>query len=333
MTVRRICLTPVRNEAWIIKKFLAAVTSWADDVVIAEQGSADNTLALLQNATGVRIVINESPSYDEQHRQRLLIDRAREIGGRRILIALDADEALSANAMNAAEWQAIERAEPGTILRFRWVNILPGFTEAWIKSEHVAFGYVDDGCAHTAAGKIHNPRLPQPEGAPILDIENIVVLHFQFAIWDRMESKQRWYQMWEHLNCPNRSVLDIYRQYNHMYGSWADGEIYPFRPEWINGYDATGVDFRALECEPVTWWDEDLIKRVVEHGSDRFRRLAIWDKDWTPTATALGVDPVSVADPRSIIEKWIHRLLRATQKFRDKWSVRGFERILRLAGW
>ena len=65
------------------------------------------------------------------------------------LLALDADEALSANCLESKEWKQIADAEPGTILRFRWVNILPGFKEAWIPPKYNAFGFVDDGCDFT----------------------------------------------------------------------------------------------------------------------------------------------------------------------------------------
>jgi len=41
--LHRICITPVRNEAWIIERFLAAARTWATTVVIADQGSSDGT--------------------------------------------------------------------------------------------------------------------------------------------------------------------------------------------------------------------------------------------------------------------------------------------------
>ena len=130
---RRICVTPVRNEAWIIDRFLAAAKTWADHVVVADQAIHRRDIAATCKATpGAEVVINESPVFDEAHRQKILLERARQFEGRRILIGLDADEALSANCLESKEWKRIADAEPGTILRFRWVNILPGFKEVWI---------------------------------------------------------------------------------------------------------------------------------------------------------------------------------------------------------
>src|SRR6185369_1704347 len=132
---QRICLTPTRNENWIIDKFVAAARTWADHIVVADQDSTDGTLAFLGTVPDLEIVANEQAGYDESHRQKLLLNRARKIPGRRILLGLDADEALSANHLTSSDWAKIAAAAPGTVLRFRWVNILPGFQQAWICPE------------------------------------------------------------------------------------------------------------------------------------------------------------------------------------------------------
>ena len=113
-TCNRICITPTRNELWIVKHFLAAARCWASHIIVADQGSTDGTLQRLQETPGVDVVINDSPIFDEVHRQRLLLNRARKIPGKRVLLALDADEALSANCFTSEEWDRISQAPPGT---------------------------------------------------------------------------------------------------------------------------------------------------------------------------------------------------------------------------
>ena len=329
---RRICLTPVRNEAWILDRFLAAARQWATDVVVADQGSSDGTLEQLRRTTGVSVVINDSPSYDETHRQRLLLTRARQIEGKRVLIALDADEALSANFAASEEWGKVVNAAPGTILRFRWVNILPGFDRAWIPPDHVAFGFVDDGSDHRGQ-RIHNPRLPQPEGAPVLDLNEIVVLHFQYVAWERMVSKHRWYQAWEHVTHQEKGPLQIFREYRHMYGSWTPEEIHPVDPLWLDGYDRAGIDFRSLAGEPVTWWDTEVLAMLEQYGPERFRKIDIWDKDWNELAARTTTSGRDLSDPRSWFEKRAHKLLMGSQGRRSHVAVRALERLLRHAGW
>ncbi len=327
-----ICLTPTRNESWIVDRFLAAARTWATHLIVADQHSTDGTWETLTRTPGVEAVVNDSPAYDESHRQRLLLSRARAIPGRRILLGLDADEALSANARRSPEWAKLESAAPGTILRFRWANVLPGFRQVWFPPEPRPFGFVDDGSPHHGTA-IHSPRVPQPPGAPTLDFEDIVVLHFQYVAWERMVSKQRWYQAWEYTREGRKGPLDLFRQYHHMHGSWAPAELQPLRPEWLAGYARAGVDFHALKPEPVTWWDREVVQLLRHHGPRHFRRVAIWNHDWAAVAAHLGIADAQLHDPRSVVEKIVHRLLASTQHRRGDLPVRGLEKILRLAGW
>jgi hypothetical protein len=329
---RRISVTPTRNEAWVIRHFLAAARTWADEVIVADQGSVDGTWEHLQNVPGVRPVKNDLPVFDESHRQKLLLSKAREVQGKRILIGLDADEALSANCLQSREWRELADLKPGTIVRFRWVNILPGFKQAWIPPEPRAFGFIDDGSEHEGK-RIHSPRVPQPVGAPVVDLKEVVVLHFQYVVWERMVSKHRWYQAWEFSKNREKGPLRIFREYNHMYGSWDKGEIHPVKSEWLEGYDRAGIDFRSLKSEAVTNWDKEVLQMLREHGPEYFRRIAIWDKDWKSLAHELGVNGVDLSDPRSPAEKAFHRVLTATQARRSNLAVRGFEKFLRSIGW
>lgn len=331
-TCHRICVTPTRNESWIIRQFLAAAKTWASDIIVADQGSTDGTREAILAAPGAHLVSNDSPTFDENHRQKLLLNRARQIGGKRILIGLDADEALSANCLHSEEWNQLKDAKPGTILRFRWVNILPGFKTAWIPPKYVPFGFVDDGSAHEGR-TIHSPRVPQPTDAPVLDIKEVVVLHFQYVLWDRMRSKQRWYQTWEYLNHRKKTPLQIFREYNHMHGSWGQDEIQPMMPEWLAGYEGAGIRFDTIQCEPITWWDRELVNILAKQGSNDLSRIAIWDKDWRAAGQQLGVESPALDDPRSVWEKCVHRLLAATQQNRSNLFVRAFERFLRGTGW
>ena len=331
---QKICLSPTRNEAWIINQFLAAAKTWADHVVVADQGSTDGTLKHLESAPGVELISNDSPVYDEAHRQQILLERARTFSGKRILIALDADEALSANFATSKEWHRLDEATPGTVVRFRWVNILPGFKEAWTPPGFQAFGFVDDGSEHKAT-RIHSPRLPQPEGAPVIDLEDVVVLHFQYVAWERMVSKHRWYQAWESVTHPQKGPLQIFRGYHHMCRSWDKSEVcQAVKPEWLEGYDHAGIDFRSLKSEPVTWWDREIVDMLREHGPERFRRVAIWDKDWNAiAATISNVNGVELTDPRTASDKAFHYLLARTLSRRTNLGVRMFERTQRSLGW
>jgi hypothetical protein len=326
-----ICLTPTRNEAWILHHFLRAAQLWATHVIVADQQSTDGTWETLQEAQGVQPIRNDSPSYDESHRQRLLLEQARLLPGRRVLVALDADEALSANALSSPDWQRISEAAPGTVIRFRWVNVLPDFATAWVPVQRIPCGFVDDGSVHVGS-KIHSTRIPFSPDAPMLDLDDIVVLHFQYAVWERMLSKQRWYQAWEHLNRPEKGALEIFRQYNHMFGSWDRSELELIRPEWLAGFRERGIDYQTLAPEQCTWWDAEVLDMLRKHGAHHFARISIWDKNWAQLGVERQIDG-DLRDPRSRIVRAVHALLRRTQSRRDAFAVRVFEKCLRLANW
>jgi hypothetical protein len=330
-----ICLTPIRNEAWILERFLQCASLWADHIIVADQCSDDGSREIARRFSKVTLIDNDSPAYDEGARQRLLIEASRAIPaeGKRVLIALDADEMLTANWKGSAEWEKAASAKEGTVLRFQWVNLQPGFDTAWIPREDIAFGYVDDGSPHTGE-KIHSTRLPTPAGAPVLPLRDIKVLHYQYTSWERMRSKQRWYQCWERLNHPAKRPIQIYRQYNFMQAFPPD-EMHPTRPEWLDGYESAGIDMRGVRSEGCTWWDREIVSMFLKHGTERFRRLDIWDVDWPAVAASAGVEVTrpDVADPRSAFDKRVHRWLRATQPRSKEPRIRLLQRALRTAGW
>ncbi|HRP05477.1 MAG TPA: hypothetical protein PLV87_11250, partial [Opitutaceae bacterium] len=175
-------------------------------------------------------------------------------------------------------------------------------------------------------------RVPHPPNAPTLDCKDIVVLHFQYVVWERMVSKQRWYQAWEHHKHGIKGPLDIYREYNHMAGGWNRDEIFPVDPSWLAGYDARGIAYCGLKGEEVTWWDREIIEYMAEVGKARFRKIALWDQDWNRIARITKVDG-DYSDPRSLYERFVHRALRMSQRHRSSLLTRGLEYVLRQQGW
>jgi hypothetical protein len=103
-----ICMTPVRNEAWVLHAFLKATSLWADYIIIADQISTDGSREIALSYPKVILIDNNNPDYDEASRQKLLIDKAREIEGDKILFGLDADEVFSANFSETDDWQNSE---------------------------------------------------------------------------------------------------------------------------------------------------------------------------------------------------------------------------------
>ena len=329
-----VCLTPVRNEAWILDRFLRAASTWADLIVVADQMSADGSREIIEAHPKAVLVENNSEDFNEVIRQRLLLDTARRlVPGPRILIALDADEALTADAPAQPEWQAMLNATPGTVLHMQWVNILPEEPRAWIPPVPKVFGFIDDGALHNGE-RIHTPRLPSPTGAPVLNLKAIKVLHLQHLDTERMESKQRWYQMWERIEQPDRRLIQIYRRYHHMYAI-APHDRHPLPASWLDGYTAMGIDLLATSPAPAHYWDEQVMDMITEHGPEPFRRLDLWSVDWSKRAMALGrpLPPGLCTDPRSRLDRYISGWLERTQPKATQPRIRWMQRALRLLGW
>lgn len=330
-----ICLTPVRNEAWILERFLTSASLWADHIIILDQCSHDGSREIARGFPKVTLVEYNSPDFNESPRRRLLFDIARQIPGKRLILTIDADEALSSNWAQSQEWEDLKYLPEGTVISVDWINIYPGFEVAWVFHDRKC-GFMDDGSEFQGL-PIHGPLIPLKPNAPIYRLQNIKLFHFQYINWERMKSKQRWYQAWERLNFPSKRPITIYRQYHHM-DARDPKEMHPVQKEWLEGYERQGIDWRALQEEskaPYYWWDEEIVTMLLEYGTRKFRKIDLWDVDWEEKARAMGreVAPGLLADPRSAFEKRVHLWLAATQGRRNDRKVRLVQRALRLFGW
>jgi hypothetical protein len=232
----------------------------------------------------VILIDNASPEFNEPQRQKLLIESARKIPGRRLLIALDADEFLTSNVLTSLEWQTVLNAAPGTVIQFDWPIVRQDLSY-WLYPHQFPFGFMDDGSGHKGRD-IHSPRLPAPENAPGISLREIKAMHFVGIDERRWKSKIRWYQCWETLQ-RRRSPSKLYRFY-HKDLSVPETKIQAMpRSEWIGNYEKNGIDMTSVKYESIYRWDAEVLKMLLEHGVDPFRRIDIWDIDWTSVYRAL----------------------------------------------
>lgn len=330
-----ICLCPVRNEAWILDRFLRAASLWADHIIIADQGSTDGSREIAARYPKVRVIDNRDAGYDELSRQRQLLGEARKIPGPRLLLALDADEALTGNFTTSPEWATLLAAAPGTAIYLERGDLYPFCQDIGVYHSPWLFGYMDDGRAHGGA-LIHNPRLPHDPHGPALYLAELKVLHYQYTDWARMKSKHRRYEVIETLQDPKRGAISIYRQYHHMDppNPWRT----PIPPEWFADYRAAGLDMTTTNIDGRYATDLEVLRAFEQHGTRRFAKQAIWDVDWVAIARAHGVaNPERFADPRTSFEKRVHLWLARSQdpavlhKFKNRVTSLFLRRIL--GGW
>ncbi|MEO0644776.1 MAG: glycosyltransferase family 2 protein [Cyanobacteria bacterium J06650_10] len=307
-----ICITPIKNEAWILERFLKCSSIWADHIIIADQNSTDDSREIARKFPKVILIENNSDDFNEPERQKLLIEEARKIKGDRILIALDADECLTGNFQSSPEWNTVITATPGTVINFQWINLLSDMEHCWIPAEDRAFGFIDDGISEHIGRAIHSQRVPIPAQAPTLLLKQIKVLHYQYTDWTRMQSKHRWYQMWENINYPGKSSISIYRRYNHMYPA-SQKNLFRVRGHWLKSYIRAGIDMTSTSISSASyWWDKEAICLLEKYTPKYFRTINIWDCPWKNISSE---DSLLVKDPRSIADKILHIWLRKTQAF------------------
>lgn len=284
MKPKIIVLTPVKNEEWILHRFLSVSSQFADEILIADQLSTDSSREICLKYKKVTLIQNPSEHFNEAERQLLLISTARKLWpGSKILLGLDADEVLAADAMQSVDWQTMLAAAPGTILLFEKPDLLPDL-EKCIRypSNPMPLGFVDDGFTTHSPREIHSPRVPQPANAMRLLLPNIKILHYAHARRHAQLAKVRYYSVQENLK--QTSPL---RRRRAWYGNFIKkhyGEIapvaHPIPGEWFLGWESLGIDMHNLPDDGLTWHEIEVLRAFAEHGEKRFWLEPIWDIDW-----------------------------------------------------
>lgn len=307
-----VCLTPIKNEDWILDRFLSTASLWADHIIIADQYSTDKSVAICRRYSKVKLIRNRNRKFNEPERQKLLLDEARKIPGPKILLALDADEFLTPECIQPKIWQPIIHLSPGTVIWFDWLNVTPGFKKYWLAPRKMPFGFVDDGSIHQG-NLIHSPRIPLTSTAKNYFPDSLKVLHFQYTDWQRMNSKHRWYQAYEETVNHQHDPVSLYRTYHHMYSSH---HLVTLPPHYLKKYHELGIDLAVSLQNNTYWWDQELKKILASHQPSTFAWLDIWQNEFKSM------------DPRKWYHMLLHLYLRYTQPFTYLLPINLFDRLL-----
>ena len=315
---------------------LAAACRWADAIVLGDQGSTDATRRIAAEfGEQVRVVNNPGTDYNEGERQRVVFDEARRLfpGEPRILMAIDADEAFSANYLESQEWDDIKRLPAGSGIYAEWVNFNPDFSTWFPFGGPFLIGVVDDGKIGHSSGKYHIPRLLQSPGSPRYICKEMKILHYQYTDADRSESKNRSYQVQEWIDNPKRPIR-LFRRFNASLTKSFQFRS-PINPAWVEGFADERIRWDQIEIDGIYRWDREVLDAILKFGAAFFRRLDIWDVDWGQVAQVHGVSASrqQLRDPRNGLEKRVHHWLRSSQPRMHRWDVRICQWLLRLNGW
>ena len=275
-----VVITPVKNEAWILDRFLAVTSQFADLIIIADQNSTDESVTICKKYPKVTLIQNKSEQLNEASRQLLLIQTARElVPEHKILLALDADEILAASALTKIGWQSMLKAKPGTVLCFEKPDLYltpdrcVRYDLAW------PLGYVDDGAKHQP-NQIHSIRIPMPDYAPRLHIHDVKILHYAMLRPSGQAAKYRLYSAIENtmstgFALTRRRKYDLDSLFNYMNAS-----VSPSPREWFTDWEKIGIDTQTIVNYKYLWQDFEVLKYFSKYGLSRFWIDDIWEFDW-----------------------------------------------------
>ena len=284
MKPKIIVITPVKNEEAILHRFLSVTSQFADEILVADQLSTDSSRAICSKYKKVTLIQNSGEYYSEAERQQLLISTARKLWPEpKILLGLDTDEVLAADAMQSVDWQTMLAAAPGTILLFEKPDLLPGLDKCLrYPTNPMPLGFVDDGVTTHSPLEIHSPRVPQPANAVRLLLPNIKILHYAHARMHAQLAKVRYYSVQENLKqtSPLRHRRAWYGNFIQKHYGKAAAVAHPIQEEWFVGWESMGIDMHNLSDDALTWHEIEVLRAFAEHGEKRFWLEPIWDIDW-----------------------------------------------------
>lgn len=320
-------MTPVRNEAWVLRAFLTATSQWADYIIIADQMSTDGSreiysdFQLSSHHCELIVIDNKNPDFNEAERQAILVSKAREVAAGRdtLLWGLDADEILAANAFETKDWQLIMNSNPGAVFWFRWAQLTHDVEHYFETDRSFPWLFHDDGiephgnyvCA------MHSMRIPYPiDEHDMHYVKDFRVLHFGPAPLNRVRAKERFYIFvdWQVNNRPPYTVGRNYRGSN----SYPE-QLIKMPTDWIVFGQlniASLVDLDENHC----WMDDYIYNRLDKAAMSTIIKLPIWDNEF--------LDYYQMPDPRPWYVRLVHKYLENTQRIHQEKWVRVVDKLL-----
>lgn len=300
-----IVLTPVRNEAWVLRAFLAATSLWADKIIIADQMSTDGSREIYKEFQASHpkslspvekgehyceliVIDNDRKEMHQAATRRLLFDKAREIlngDTNAILFALDADEFLSGDFIHTEDWKKILNSQPDDVFCWRWMNLKEGDPTKYSDFRHYYWAvHVSETLweGEFSDNFIHEWRLPWPPDCTKekeYNLDEIRSIHFARVNTLRQRNKERFYQVSSvAISNRNWNALSIYR----MYHKEEQLEYFNVPKNAYTFYEDNYVDIGNLINlqDDGQFYTDAVIAYFKRDGLSRYAMLDIWNEDW-----------------------------------------------------
>jgi hypothetical protein len=320
-----ICMTSTRNYGWITRAFLMANSLWADYIIIADQHSTDDTREIIKEFPKAVLINNNDIEYGEASRSELLINKAREIKGDKILFFLAIDEVLSANYSETEDWERIRQSKPGSVFFFQWANIMSDNKNFWYSNQSngqpffMARLFHDDGVTpYDSEGlDMHTHCIPYPKDDKnrTFYVNDFKLLHFGDYNTNWNKAKQRFYQFVD-FNKNKRTATVLSRMYNRVND---ERRPQPIPESWL--YSKFDL-FSAINTSEKPFFDAYVLEFINNNGIDKYKYLDVWEKSF--------LQRYDIEDPRNFTIKLVHYYFRKTRGATMKITTRIIDKILKI---
>ena len=313
--MQKIVVMPVKNEAWILKRTLSALSLWADHIILADQQSTDGTRELSKSFAKV-LVINNPAEFHSSNVRKLLLEAARRFAGHNAIFSFDADEIPTGDIIGSSFWEKLSDLPTGSAIEMQWVQLWRSplkyrdDNSVWSNSWKV-FGFLDDRVMEYDSLNVindHTSRVPTAAAKHVVRFSQSKVLHYQFVNWPRMVAKQNYYRITEFLRRSNKfRVLKI----NKKYFSTTDEKeirLNNLPKFWIDPYLKEGIPLNEPADGGLNWFDAESARQLSLRGPKFFRSLDIWDN---------GSLREAYSDPRNFLLKFYHHSQGLTYRIYD----------------
>ena len=277
-----IVLTPVRDEDWVLGKFLWAYSHFADHILVLNQQSSDRSMEILGRFPKAVRVDYEENAYNESARSRILVDEARKrFGSGCVLLAFDADEIPIWSCLSSPMWSQLKLLEPGTVICFEKPEILTNPLRCVRDPYRFPCGLVDDGRVHH--GKlIHGERVPFSQNGKRFMANELVIMHLARVRWIEFCVRQSYYCAIENSRATKRYWWRTIYYSPRFFRKFGAGVSEDIPNSWWEGYRESGRDLWSFHTARFNSFHLRVLRLFCEYGEPRFWRDDIWWEDWEP---------------------------------------------------
>ena len=324
-----VVVTPVRNEAWVLDAFLSCTSSWADYIILADQHSNDGTREIAERYEKVILIDNPTQEWYEYICRTRLLEEAAKIPGEKIIFGLDADEFLSEGFEKTESWQRILHSKGNEIFCFNWLNLFDNYTSVeytdmhfeWAAHFDKAVDFVEEYRIREKHA-VHCSRVPclETSRCQYTNVDDFWVIHLAKLNHERIRQKLDFYQVtWVDKNKDKANPISMYRNYNKYYPDSLLHEDIPVKLCCMG--DSKDYSYLVKTSDYGKHYVDEMIQVFKREGTDKFRKLCIWDN---PYLVEAGINPIIPLKYRML-----HFYLRKSQSNADKKIIRLMDKVLK----